>query len=153
MSSRLFHRVREEMGAAYYVRTSSDLLADHGSFAASAGVNHGKLEDVIAGIVHECSRMKEELVSDQELKKVKEQLVSGLMMGIETTDELASFYGSQEIMTRKTITPEETAKHIRRVTAEEVRNLARQIFVNRSLNLAVVGPVKNTQGLKKLLRF
>lgn len=153
MSSRLFHKVREEMGAAYYVRTSSDLLADHGSFAASLGVNHGKLGDVVHGIVHEFSRMKEELTPEKELKKVKEQLISGLMMGIETTDELASFYGSQEIITGKMITPEASADHIRRVTAKEVRNLARELFINKSLNCAIVGPVKNGAELKTLLRF
>ena len=47
MSSRLFKRVREELGAAYYVRAEADLLLDHGVFGISAGVDRAKIEIVI----------------------------------------------------------------------------------------------------------
>ena len=39
MSSRLFHRLRDEMGACYYVRAEHDGGTDHGIFAISVGIN------------------------------------------------------------------------------------------------------------------
>ena len=39
MSSRLFKRMREELGAAYYVGAGVDLLLDHGELAIAAGID------------------------------------------------------------------------------------------------------------------
>ena len=43
LSSRLFQKIREEMGAAYYIRSNIDLMIDHGYFAVASGVNISKL--------------------------------------------------------------------------------------------------------------
>ena len=57
MSSRLFQKVREELGAAYYVRAGTDLFTDHGYLAVSAGVEHTKLNIVIEAILGELKRI------------------------------------------------------------------------------------------------
>ena len=97
MSSRLFRRVRGELGAAYYVHASSELSLDHGYFSVSAGVDHKKLEIVIKAILAELGRLTDEPVGTEELKKAKEHLIGNFVLGLETSDELAGFYGSQEI--------------------------------------------------------
>ena len=51
MSSRLFQKVREELGAAYYVRASSDLFTDHGFFSVSAGLNNKMVPLVLKAIL------------------------------------------------------------------------------------------------------
>src|ERR1035437_4807666 len=55
MSSRLFTKLREEMGVAYYVRAHNDPSLDHGSFQISAGVNNIRTEEVIKEILKECN--------------------------------------------------------------------------------------------------
>lgn len=92
MSSRLWGVVREEMGAAYYVRVDNDELTDHGYLAASAGVHNEKLLPVIKAILKEFEKLKEEEVGEKELKKSKDHMVGRLMLGLETSDSVASFF-------------------------------------------------------------
>jgi len=153
MSSRLFRRIREELGAAYYVRAGAELLQDHGYFSISSGVDHKKINMVIAAILEEMQKLRTALVPESELRKVKDHIAGGVLLGLETADELASFYGGQEIVTGKMISPEELLKKIERVSREEVRTLAQQLFVNRSLNLAVIGPYKHAAPFARLLKL
>ena len=153
MSSRLFKRVRDELGAAYYVRAGSELLLDHGYFSVSAGVDHKKLELVIKAILMELERLADEPVGAEELKKAKDHLIGNFILGMETSDELAGFYGSQEILCEKLMKPSQAIDKIRKVSSEDVRGVARAIFKNNRLNLALIGPYRRTETFKKILRF
>lgn len=153
MSSRLFRKVREELGAAYYVRADADLYLDHGYLAVAAGVDHLKIRRVVAIILEEMRRLTTRLVGQAELKKAQDHLAGTLLLGLETSDELASFYGGQEILTRTILSPEEFIGKIQKVGAEEVRQVARRLFRNEGLNLAVIGPYKRPQVFKKILKF
>lgn len=151
MSSRLFHKIREELGAAYYVRASSDEALDHGEFAVATGTAHPKTEIVIKAILKEFERLKKEPVPAAELKKVKDHLSAGLVMGLETSDQLANFYGIQELIAKKILSPDVVRRKIQAVTAAEIMAVAKTIFRKDLLNLAVIGPYKDAKKLKKLL--
>ena len=69
MSSRLFAKLREEMGVAYYVRASNQPSLDHGSFQISAGVSNERVREVIGEIIKECQLLMHEKISDKELLK------------------------------------------------------------------------------------
>ncbi|MEY4731737.1 MAG: hypothetical protein RL681_683 [Candidatus Parcubacteria bacterium] len=153
MSSRLFHRVREDLGAAYYVRASADLSLDRGFFSVSAGSDNKRAPVVVKAILEELDRLRRELVPVEELQKAKDHLVGGLMLGLETSDQLAGFYGSQEITTKKLVSPAELNRKVQGVTAEEIRIVARAIFTDRSLNLALIGPWKKETPFRKILKF
>lgn len=153
MSSRLFHRVREELGAAYYIKADSDLTLDHGYLAVSAGVDHSKIDIVIEAILEEMNRLKKELVSPVDLKKSKDHMIGNFILGLESSDDLASFYGGQEILVRAVKSPEELIKKIKAVKAEEIRSLAKTIFQDNKLNLSVIGPYKEEERFKKILKF
>lgn len=151
MSSRLFKRVREELGAAYYVRAEADLLLDHGVFDISAGVDRAKIETVIKAILEECRKLRNDLVPEKELQKTKDHMIGNLILELETADEVAGFYGGQEILTRSLLPPEKLIERIKATTAEEVRAVARDILKDRGLNLAIIGPYKNPSTFKKIL--
>ncbi len=153
MSSRLFQRVREEMGAAYYVRAGADLFTDHGFFAVSAGVEHGKFKGVVKAILEELDKTAHTAISDHELKRVKDHLTGRLLLALETSDEIATYYGSQEILREEIVSPEELIRRVNRVTALEVRAVASDIFRNEKLNMAVIGPDKDEGEVLGVLRF
>jgi len=153
MSSRLFMKVREELGAAYYIGAGADLERDHGLFSVSAGIDHGKVEVVIRAILEECRRLRNEIVPAQELQKSKDHMIGSLILGLETSDDLASFYGGQEIITKTILPPEAFVDRIRRTTALEVRNVSRAIFTEKGLNLALIGPYKDKKKFQKLLKL
>ena len=153
MSSRLFQRVREELGAAYYIKADADLLSDHGYFAASAGVDHKKIRLVIKSILEEFSRIASDSIPEKELQRAKDHLSGQLILGLETSDALAMYYGNQEIIKKSAATPEEFLKQINSVTVKDIVDVAKYIFQNEKLNLAIVGPYKNASEFEKNLTF
>lgn len=153
MSSRLWRVVRGEMGAAYYVGADNDELTDHGYLVASAGVHNQKLLPVIEAILKEFTKLREKEVGEKELKKAKDNMVGRLMLGLETSDSVASFFGMQEVLSKEIMTPEQLAKKIQAVTAKDIKEVAKDIFKNEKLNLAVVGPVENEKGLREILKI
>jgi len=153
ISSRLFQKVRTELGLGYYVNASHDAYTDHGLFAASAGVTNERAQEAVVAILCEFKRLKDELVSSEELKKVKDMISGRLVLGLESSDELAEFYGFQEILKKKTVTPEGAIQKIASVTAKDVQKVAMEIFVTGHLNLALIGPWKDERAFQKLLKF
>ncbi|MBI3638541.1 insulinase family protein [Candidatus Wolfebacteria bacterium] len=151
MSSRLFQKVREEMGAAYYVRANADLMSDHGFLSVSAGIDHAKIDDVIKAILEEFKGLASNPAAEKEIERAKEHLVGNMMLSLETSDALAGYYGGQEVITKKNITPDELARKIRAVTAEEIKNVAQNIFAENKLNLAIIGPFKDEERFFRLL--
>ncbi|MBZ1348646.1 MAG: insulinase family protein [Candidatus Liptonbacteria bacterium] len=140
MSSRLFQKIREEMAAAYYVSAGADLFTDHGYLAAWAGIDHSKTELVILAILEEFQKIISQPIKNDELQRAKNHLIGGLIIGLETSDQLAGFYGGQEILTKKTISPEDLINKIEAVKAEDIMAVAQDIFQNQKLNLAIIGP-------------
>jgi len=153
MSSRLFQKIRDEMGVGYYVSAANELFTDHGFFAVATGVNNKKVFEVVEVILAELHKTTKELVDEKELKKVKDYLTGNLMLGLESSDAIAGYYGGQEILKKEIIEPATLIKEIQDVTANKVRAIARKIFKNDRLNLALIGPFKYKKPFKKILMF
>ena len=119
----------------------------------SAGVANNRLEEVLRAVLAELEGLKNDLVSPEELSKVKEHLVGMMYLGLESSDDLAEYYGMQEVLHREMRTPKEREKLIRAVTSEDVRKMARKIFVEKNLNLALIGPFKDDSAIKPVLKF
>jgi predicted Zn-dependent peptidase len=153
MSSRLFQKLREEMGVGYYVRAYNDAYTDHGFFQISAGVDNKRIKEVIKAVLGECNKLRKELIDKEELDKVKECLIGNLKLSLESSDDIANFYGGQELLKRELKSTEEKAKEIRKVSAKDIQVLANDIFKNNNLNLALIGPFKNKSKFLKILKF
>ncbi len=151
MSSRLFQKVRDEMGAAYYVGASNDSFTDHGYFQVAAGVDQRRVKDVLAAVLGEMQRLKNEEVSAEELKKAKEHLIGTMYLSLETSDALADIYGYQEILRKPIRTPDETRDLISKVKANDLRELANEVFVSPHLNFTLVGRFKDAGEFLPLL--
>lgn len=141
MSSRLFHEVREKRGLAYYVRSSADHYQDCGSLVSMAGVDPKRVKEAITVILEEHKKIKDKglRIKDEEMKKAKEYLKGHLVLELEDSRSVAGFYATQELLERKIDNPDEAMKKIDSVTAEQIENAARKYFVNKGLNLAIIG--------------
>ena len=153
MSSRLFQKLREEMGVGYYVRAYNDAYTDHGFFQVSAGVDNKRIEEVLKAVLDECKKLKKELVSGEELNKVKECLIGNMKLSLESSDDIANFYGGQELLKRELKNAQEKADEIRKVSAGQIKKIANDIFKNNKLNLALIGPFKGSQTKAKFLKL
>ncbi|MEK7612492.1 MAG: pitrilysin family protein [Patescibacteria group bacterium] len=153
MSSRLFQRVREELGAAYYVRAGADLYSDHGYLAVASGVDIKKIDAVVSAIVAELERLTKELIPEDEFRRSKDHLIGKVLLGFETSDALAMYYGGQEVLREPLMSPEELKQKLESVTREEVMAVAKDIISNEKLNLAVIGPLEDKSSLAHILKF
>lgn len=153
LSSRLFEKMRNEMGICYYVYADNDAFTDHGMFTVSAGVDSNRVKDAILAILEELKKLKTKLVGKDELDKVKQFLIGNLNLGLESSDSIASFYGYQEVMKKALKKPEDIIKEIKSVTSEEIKFIAERIFKNELLNLAIVGKFKDKKEFLDILKF
>ena len=151
MSSRLFIEIRERRGLAYFVHTSVDTYQDCGYIATQAGVEHGKIEQTIAAILAEYKKIANFKVENKELQKAKDYVKGRAVMGLEASDDVAMFFIDQEMHKEKIMTPAEVFAKIDGVTATDILRVSKDVFKNNKLNLAIVGPHKNTKSLEKLL--
>jgi predicted Zn-dependent peptidase len=153
MSARLWQKIREEMGVAYYVRAANDGYTDHGNFNITIGADNKRIKEVITAVLGECRRLKRERVGKKELQMVKDYIIGNLYLDLETSGQLAYYYATQESVRRRLLTPEDYAKKINSVTAPELQRVAREMFRNNKLNLAVVGPHKHKREFARVLKI
>lgn len=144
LNSRLYKILRHKLGAAYGVSAWHDAQADYGAFVIAGGFDAGKIEIVLKTIFVELRRLTRELVSAKELNLVKTKIISWLLLGLETPEDLASFYGRQITLGQIPKTPEEFCRCIRAVSSVEIKKTAQAIFKKDGLHLVLVG-----RGLKK----
>ena len=152
MSSRLFQKMRDKLGICYYVRSSVNEFTDHGTLAISAGVDSDRVKQGIGGILSEIKKIRDEKVPESELRKAKDYLIGNMYLGLESSDDLARFYGFQEILKEKIKTPKDLEKEIEKVTATDIAKVAKEIITNKKLNLAIVGKYKDANRFKNILR-
>jgi predicted Zn-dependent peptidase len=154
MSSRLFDEIREKLGAAYYIGTYDEFESDTGSFSTFAGIDSSKLEIVIKTILKEYNKLTKVKVSEKELRKIKDYLRGKIILGMESLDAQASFYCTQELLRNRILPIEEIIKEIEKVKASDIMRVAKDIFKEERLNLAIIGPYKGREEeFKRLLKF
>lgn len=152
MSSRLFIRIREELGAAYYIHSEQETFTDHGIFSIAAGIDKTRFDEIMKGIVDELIRVKTELVSKEELVKIKEQTVGMMRLGLESSDSIAGFYGMQLLLKGEYKTPEQFTREYMAVTAADIQRVAKKIFIAKNANLSVVGPFEKQKITTEVLK-
>jgi predicted Zn-dependent peptidase len=152
MSSRLFDVIRGKLGAAYYVNASEDLYTDHGYLAIGVGAANSKVKTVIKAVLSQCKNMKEKGITEKELQKAKDYIIGKTSLSLETTDELAWHFGEQHLMKGKVEQTQIMLDKIRDVSVKDVQTLAKEIFKDKNLNLAVIGPLRTKKDIIELLR-
>lgn len=154
MSSRLFEEVREKRGLAYYVRTSSDNYADVGTLVTNAGVDAARTNDAIEVILQEYKKISNgKPIEESEIRKAKEFLKGHFVLELEDSRSVASFYATEELLEDKVYNPEEILKKIEEVTVDDVKDVAKKYFVEKTLNLAVIGNFNDRQRFENLLQL
>ncbi len=155
MSSRLFTQVRERRGLCYYISSGGDFYHDCGSFITQAGVtnNLNKIKEAIKTIIDEHNKIKKGEIKKEELNKVKEMIKGRLMLSMEDSMNIASFFGTKKILQNKVETPEEIIKKIEAVTANQIAALAVDIFTPERLNFALIGPFEDQDSFVDVLTY
>ena len=141
MGSRLFHTVRERAGLAYRISAGHEYFDDSGMFSISTATRPSDAVRAVSLSRGELVRMADEPVPEDELTAAKSSMVGRLLRGTETAGSSAHWYAARWRAELPLETPDERAKAIRAVTADDVLHAARRIVGGiEQTRLAYVGP-------------
>jgi len=87
------------------------------------------------------------------LKRAKDLYSGRLAIQLEASDDVANWYASRAVMEKALIAPEEFLQKIKAVTISDIRRVARNIFVEKNLNLAVIGSQADAKQLQAALKI
>jgi predicted Zn-dependent peptidase len=138
-SSRLWQRIREERGLAYSVGAGGSAFSDVGVFTIYAGTSPEHMDEVIDLSMNELRRVVAESVDPAELTLAKDQAISSILLGLESSSARASALARQEIIHGRRITPDEIIRRIQSVTPEQTQEVARSCFRTEMLALGALG--------------
>jgi predicted Zn-dependent peptidase len=151
-SSRLWLKIREEMGAAYYVRSNFVDYSDRSLFFIQAGITIDRLGEVLSEIVKEINLLKKEGPDIKELEISKAVLKSNLLMDIEESLGIAIFYGRHFLTEKKILTPKEIEKKINSIKIEDLKEELKKIFLYPQLKFAAILPHKINFNFSKIFK-
>lgn len=138
-SSRLWQKIREERGLAYSVGAGSGTFSDVGVFTIYAGTSPKQLDEVLDLSLDEVRRIVSEVVPEDELALVKEQAISAVLLGLESSSARAGTLARQEIIHNRHISADEMIHSLEAVTSAEIQAVARKFFTTENLALGALG--------------
>ncbi len=140
MSSRLFQEVREKRGLAYSVYSFNQGYSDAAYFGLYAGCSPQKSSEVTKLMLAEFERLAADGITEEELVLAQGNISGGLALKYESTQARMSRLVAAEVVNGQFLDLDETLKHFKAVTAEEVRLLAADI-AGRERSIVAVGDV------------
>lgn len=147
MSSRLFQALRERNALVYGVSSIVDLFRESGLFAIDFGVEIKNAQKALNIVMDELFWLCEEGVTEEELNRARNQHKASTVISLEITSNRMKRIATQEIHHMRRLSVDEIIERIDRVTTNEIKALAHQIFDRDSLSLAAVGP----EGVEELI--
>ena len=143
MSSRLFQNIRERQGLAYAVFSELNPYRDTGCLSIYAGTSIESARQVVESILKEFRQLKEQPVSDEELRRAKDHLKGSLMLSLESTASRMSNLARQEMYFNRFFTLDELVESIEAVSAADVQRIAQTFFDPKQIALTVLGNLEN----------
>ncbi len=141
MSSRLFQEVREQNALAYSIYSYIMSYRDTGLLTVYAGADPTNALEVVRLVIREFKKIKEEGITPAEESKVKNQIKGNLILSLESSNSHMSRIARQEIYFGKYLSIDDIVKGVEKVTAVQVQDLARQLFVRENIALTILGPL------------
>ena len=152
MSSRLFMRLREELGLCYDVHTSTSFMRDAGAFAVHAGVDPGNAAATVEEIARQLASVRSS-IDAAELARAKQQVRSRIQLQLEESRAVSAWYGTRAALDLPLISPDAAIANFEAVTLDDIARVASRLIVEDELRLAVVGPIADAGPLEERLRL
>lgn len=150
MASRLFLRIREDLGLAYTIGSGVSFYNDTGNIFIEASVDPNKAEDALIAIQEELTRICDEPIAPAEVDTMREYVKGRMLLSLESTYATASWYATQELLYDEIIGPDEVIRRLDRVTHADVQRVARELLNPERMVLSVLGPGVETETFEKI---
>lgn len=128
MSSRLFMRIREEMGLAYYVSASQMFGLAPGVFYFYVGTDPDKLDDVQSALADEVAKLAEGGLEPQEYARAKKTLLGKAAMGAQGAGARAAVQSLDELYGFGYDYSKSLEERVEAISLEDVNRVLRKFF-------------------------
>jgi predicted Zn-dependent peptidase len=139
MSSRLFQTIREERGLAYSIYSDLSPYRDTGTLCVYAGTSSANALPVVDLILAEFARLKQELLSDEELTRAKDQVRGNILLGLESSNSRMANLARQEMYFRKFYSVDEVIARVGEVQSAQVQAMAQRLFLPDRIAVTLLG--------------
>ena len=140
LGSRLFIRIREELGLAYFVGTSQFLGLEAGHFFFYVGTDPAKRQEIEQVLLEEVAKIAANGITEIELARARAKLESQEKLDRQNLSHLAYTSALDELFGLGFDYSEERRRRTATITLEEVNALAHRYFSASNYALAVVAP-------------
>ena len=152
MSSRLFQKIREELGLAYSIHSFPSSYVNNGLITIFAGVSYENLKITIENILSEIEKFKQNGVTKDEFLRAKEQAKSSLIFGQENMASVMNAYGKYLVLTDKLFSIDKKYERISKLDYDKVNGMCAQMFDFKKLCVSFVGREEYAQKVKEILK-
>lgn len=142
MSSRLFQKIREERGLAYSVYGYMTNFLEGGVFTIYTGTTKENYREVLELIKSECNDICQNGITAYELQKSKNQFLSMLTFGLESSKGKMSRMASHYLLYNKVLNVEETIEKIETITLEDICETAKYMFDKNYYSWTIMGDIE-----------
>lgn len=143
MSSRLFQNIREKQGLAYAIFSELSPYRDAGLLSVYGGTALKTTGQFVRSVLAEFRSLKEDLVTDEELRRAKDHLKGALLLSLESTGSRMSHIARQHLYFDRFFSPDEMIANLEAVTREDIQKVAREFFRSGRIAATVLGPIDN----------
>lgn len=150
-SSRLFQRIREEMGLVYSIDAFHTAFLGTGVACVSMALSAEKEKAALEETMRLCREFPE-TVTEDELERAKMQALAAVTMSLESPGSSASRIGRGALLLDRVPTEDELLDKLRSVTTDDVRSAARAMFLPHRASLCAVGKTKTEKCYRSILR-
>ncbi|HEX6791542.1 MAG TPA: pitrilysin family protein [Candidatus Krumholzibacteria bacterium] len=140
MSSRLFQKIREELGLAYNVFTYVDHSRDTGMFAAYMAVRPRTVGTALAAVKSELKGLHNGGIKRDELRDTKEHIKGRILLGLETSASRMMRLARNEITYGYQVSEKELIRRIDQVKMDDVVALASEVLDVDKYSIVSLGP-------------
>jgi len=127
-SSRLADRIRNDLHLAYSISSQTNYSSDYGFLSINTFVDELNVQKTIDEIFKIISKLLKNGITDEELEKAKNRLLSGILFGLEDINYYANYFTDQLLLTGKIEGVEKQLDEIKSASKEDLMRVANYIF-------------------------
>jgi len=142
LTSRLFSRVREELGLVYEIASYLQPFSDVGALNLFVSVGVDNLVQALEATLEVVREVVQDNFHDDELNRYKESARCGMEILCDHAVRLTDWFGKQELFlgVDEVMTPEDYIRRQEALKLEYIHSVMADVFTPQGANLAVAGP-------------
>lgn len=148
INSRLFMKIRDELGLTYAIYSYGSSYEHAGMFQIYAAMQPSQTGQVLREIFKEIGRIGELGIAEEELKIAKQQIQAELILGYESSYNRMSSLGKSLLIREKVIPLEEDLKRIQQIKREDIQVFFKTYLKKERCAAALVGDLSQMKHWK-----